>query len=81
MVGGRYRLKHVTSFRAIQPPWSISSSWISVGLPGAHVICSTCLFWSSHVLAGIFFSSSSRTDPSLALMLLAGHVSRVGAKM
>ena len=49
MVGGRYRLKIVQPGRSIQPPSEISRSLISIGSPGAQVICSTAALASSHV--------------------------------
>ena len=67
--------------RSIQPPSEISRSSITVGSPGAQVICSTARFRSSHADAGIGLPSSPRTGGMRALTLAAGHISPVGMKM
>ena len=46
-------LRHVAFGWSIQPPSTTSRPSISSGRPGAHVICSTLWFCSSHLLAGI----------------------------
>ena len=81
MVGGRYRLKTVQPGRSIQPPSEISLSSISIGLPGAQVICSTAALASSHLAGEIGLPSGPMTGGRRALTLPAGHSSRDGAKM
>ena len=53
----------VTPLRSIHPPSEIRRSRISIGKPGAQVICSTGLLRSSHVVAvavfACFFLSSA----------------------
>jgi len=86
IVGGRYRLKQLTPLRLIHPPSEIRRSRTSIDSPGAHVICSTGLFRSSHELAdmnfGLPFSSAPIGIGGIReFTLLAGQISRDGAKM
>jgi len=71
-VGGRYKLKQLLPSRSTQPPSVTKRFWISMGIPGTHVCCSTDLFLSSHALA----------FPTMrALTLTAGQCSPVGVKI
>jgi hypothetical protein len=78
-----YKLRTVAPGLSIQPPSATTRSSISIGDPGAQIICSTGLFWSSQVLALIFISSPSASTPTTigkmrALTLDPGQCSRVG---
>src|SRR5256885_11312105 len=79
--GGRYRLKQVMLFRSIHPPSEIRRLGMSMGSPGAQVICSTGLYLSSHALADTGFAPLSEIGGIRALTLAAGHISRDGVKM
>jgi hypothetical protein len=88
IVGGWYRLKQVAPGRSIHPPSRMSLSLMTMGRPGAQVICSTGLLRSSQALAGIKTglpplstgpaSSSSLTGGMRELTLAAGQGERVG---
>jgi len=76
-IGERYKLKQRTPRRSIQPPSAMSRFSMIMGNPGAHVICSTDLFFSSHRAAGCG-SPPTGIGGMQALTLDPGHISRVG---